>query len=211
MKEPIPIVTPDGVEGEGIAIGSEDWLAWLDSKERKSFHYRGRAESYTVSKRSNGKWYGVKKQRGSRETKQEYIGASEKVTEKKLEAIASLFAMPDFDYWRLKHPLPEKKQDSPGAGSTSEVYNQDQATPTIKHLEAKVVHLVAEVQSLKETVVQLTAEKEQLQHQLYNHKCTIDIDSAALFNALKGYLVTDKKGRAKLGISQLEAILSELV
>jgi hypothetical protein len=143
MNEP-PTVTPVGVISPDIAIDSPEWFEWLAAQ--KSFHYRRtdstNISSFTCTKRPNGRWYAVKKQRGSRENKQEYIGADQKCTRAKLDAIASLFALPNEEYWQLKE---QQKQRSTG-DTRAKVYNQEQLTSETGEVEA----LKAEVERLKQ-------------------------------------------------------------
>ncbi len=157
MKEVLEITSPIGVRGTDIELDSPDWLTWLST--RKSFRYESTIAEYTCVKRSNGKWYAVKKQRGSRNNKQAYIGADNKVTKAKLESIARDFAKPDYDYWCSKqHKYTPKNQmvdselmrdvnpgDTSGCITVSSSSSQTQEETT--KLEAQIAELKLKLSS----------------------------------------------------------------
>ncbi len=139
-------VTPMGINS--IKLDTPYWFQWLE--QCKSFRYVSSIAEYTCIKRSNGKWYAVKKQRGSRQNKQEYIGSDAKCTKAKLEAIARLFALPDKDYWYLKYPKPET-----GLKNTPTVGDKTQACTTIEQDTSQTVeidNLKAEIHILRESL-----------------------------------------------------------
>lgn len=124
MKDSQAIVTPLGVSGASIKLDSSEWFDWLS--ERSSFSYQSAISDYTCNKRSNGKWYASKRKgdrsQGSKSLAQEYLGSGDKVTKAKLEEIARKFALPDREYWYLKHPKPKTGEPtaSLGAGCTTD-------------------------------------------------------------------------------------------
>lgn len=130
MKDSQSIVTPSGVDD--IKLDTPDWFQWLTNNS--SFSYRSDTSDYTCNKRSNGKWYASKRKgarsQGSKSLGQEYLGASDKVTAAKLEEVARKFALPDREYWYLKHPKPKQSQDT-NSGCTTD-FSSLQGTTTTK-------------------------------------------------------------------------------
>lgn len=150
MKDSQAIVTPLGVSGVSIKLDSPEWFSWLS--ERSSFSYQSAISDYTCNKRSNGKWYASKRKgdrsQGSKSLAQEYLGSGDKVTKTKLEEIARKFALPDRDYWYLKHPKPKTGEPtaSPGAGCTTDKgttknESSSQTADEIAELKAEVERL----------------------------------------------------------------------
>lgn len=152
MKDSQAIVTPLGVTDGGIALDTPEWLSWLS--ERSSFSYQSSICDYTCNKRSNGKWYASKRKgdrrEGSKTLAQEYLGADSKLTKAKLEEIARKLALPDRDYWYLKHPKPTKSAEpteAPGAGCTTSECTTVSELPSQPHEE--IATLRAEIEELK--------------------------------------------------------------
>jgi regulator of replication initiation timing len=156
MKDSQAIVTPLGVSGSTIKLDSPEWLRWLS--ERSSFSYQSAISDYTCNKRSNGKWYASKRKgdrsQGSKSLAQEYLGAGDKVTKTKLEEIARKFALPDRDYWYLKHPKPKTGEptSSPGVGCTTDqgttkVESSSQAADEIAKLKAEFEQNLTDLQA----------------------------------------------------------------
>lgn len=192
MKDSQAIVTPLGVSGVSIELDSPEWFGWLS--ERSSFSYQSAISDYTCNKRSNGKWYASKRKgdrsQGSKSLAQEYLGSGDKVTKAKLEEIARKFALPDRDYWYLKHPKPKTGEPtaSPGAGCTT-----DKGTTKSKSSSQpsdEIAELKAEVERLKG---ELQAQLNECQaHQQPS------LDAATLFNQLRPLLsrLSDRERRA---------------
>lgn len=150
MKDSQAIVTPLGVSGASIKLDSPEWFDWLS--ERSSFSYQSAISDYTCNKRSNGKWYASKRKgdrsQGSKSLAQEYLGSGDKVTKAKLEEIARKFALPDRDYWYLKHPKPKTGEPtaSPGVGCTTKGTTKSKSS---SQPSDEIAELKAEVERLK--------------------------------------------------------------
>jgi hypothetical protein len=155
MKDSQAIVTPLGVSGASIKLDSPEWFGWLS--ERSSFSYQSAISYYTCNKRSNGKWYASKRKgdrsQGSKSLAQEYLGSDDKVTKVRLEEIARKFALPDRDYWYLKHPKPKTGEltASPGAGctnrGTTKSKSSSQAAGEIAKLKAEFEQNLTDLQA----------------------------------------------------------------
>jgi hypothetical protein len=153
MKDSQAIVTPLGVSDASIGLDTPEWFSWLS--EHSSFSYQSAICDYTCNKRSNGKWYASKRKgdrrEGSKSLAQEYLGADGKLTKAKLEEIARKLALPDRDYWYLKHPKPTKSAEpteAPGAGCTS-----NECT-TVSELSSQLHEEMAKLRAELERVTQ---------------------------------------------------------
>jgi hypothetical protein len=208
MNEP-PTVTPVGVISPDIAIDSPEWFEWLAAQ--KSFHYRRtdstNISSFTCTKRPNGRWYAVKKQRGSRENKQEYIGADQKCTRAKLDAIASLFALPNEEYWQLKE---QQKQRSTG-GTRAKVYNQEQLTSEtgeeVSALKARISELEFQLSAVSKTA-ELAEHYQRDRDRLANLMADRDARHSEAMNELldKVDQLQDKNLQLKQQLAEAEAL-----
>ncbi|MBD0344037.1 MAG: hypothetical protein ICV63_04230 [Coleofasciculus sp. Co-bin14] len=163
MKDSQAIVTPLGVSGASIVLDSPEWFEWLS--ERSSFSYQSSVCDYTCNKRSNGKWYASKRKgdrsQGSATLAQEYLGADAKLTKAKLEEIARKFALPDRDYWYLKHPKPTNQSElteSLGAGCTANEGTTSARGLEVEALKKQIEELMAENDALK-TKLQTTEKR----------------------------------------------------
>lgn len=164
MKDSQAVVTPLGVSGSTIKLDSPEWFDWLS--ERSSFSYQSAISDYTCNKRSNGKWYASKRKgdrsQGSKSLAQEYLGSDDKVTKVRLEEIARKFALPDRDYWYLKHPKPKTGEQtaSPGGGCTSD--KGTTKSDTYLQPSDEIAKLKAQVEQLLEQKIRLQNELKEL-------------------------------------------------
>lgn len=210
MKDSQAIVTPLGVSGANIELDSPDWFSWLS--KRFSFSYQSAICDYTCNRRSNGKWYASKRKgdrsQGSKTLAQEYLGAGDKVTKAKLEEIARKFALPDRDYWYLKHPKPTEPTEAPGAGCTRKGTTKGEASSQNADEIAKLKARIAELENQDEELLTLQTESVRLQDE--NNELRVQL---AKLKAEREELHTElgnQKGRAYKAEQRIEKLEAQI-
>lgn len=94
-------------EHEGIYIDTKEWQQFLNKAE--SFRVNlpstalvNRGEFRVRPQQVNNGVYWLANKRVNSRQRMQYLGLPANVTYEKLEEIADLFALPDFQYWRFK-------------------------------------------------------------------------------------------------------------
>jgi hypothetical protein len=94
------MANPEVIKSDDPQLDSPAWYEFLEMASTKSFRYEGIAGSFTARKRDDGAWNAYRKLFGK--LRQEYLGLSRALNQKRLEEVGAKLALPDADYWNNK-------------------------------------------------------------------------------------------------------------
>lgn len=152
------IVSGDRVLENDILIDSPEWAEWLGNQSSFRYEEKDGGKSFTCNRRSNGKWYGVKKVHSSAKGNVAvtlYIGSDQDCSLSKLQEILGHFSLSPGDFWRW-YDSPERK---------AQRKNKLKSLAVVQELPG-VQPTPAEVESLQARLAELEKENSQLKGKL---------------------------------------------
>lgn len=220
-KASIPNVLGNYLElpnGDVVEVSSKSWFDFLARPDFRSFRFEDGASPYTCRKEkvkgTDGYWYGY--QRVSGKVTKRYIGKTSDITQAKLLEVSDRFhVLPNKSPQKLGNiEMSEKLPNGLGNHSTATAHLENELGGELP--SDSIDNLLGQfIWKLKDELVQLKAEKEQLEQQLAECRAqlqqkseaiasrSVEIEPGQVLNQLR-----QQNKRTKVTLKDVEAIVN---